>query len=139
MPKYIVEAPEVKNGEELSSGGIRRNGRIVAQYRNPTPYTEPEPQLSLIPLEEQVSPFSAKHPVLSAIGENAKYELKDIGYDLWQTEIKPNIKNFLKRKIHSVLTRKETGQEIIQTTYANSKGNNDPDSDVPIITITKDV
>ena len=137
MPKYIVDAPEVKSGEELSSGGIRRNGRIVAQYRNPTPYNEPEPQLALTPVGEQVEPFSVNHPILSAIDEEVKDELKDIAYDLWQTEIKPYIKGFLKRKLHSVLTRKETRQEIIETTYANSKDNNDPGSDVPIITITK--
>lgn len=139
MPKYIVDAPEVKVGEELSSGGIRRNGRIVAQYRNPTPYTEPKPQFALTPMEEQVEPFSVKHPIISAIGEEVKDELKDIVYDLWQTEIKPCIKSGLKRKIHSLLTRKKTKQEIIETTYANSKDNNDPDSDVPIITITKAV
>ena len=41
MRKLIVEAPELKEGQTDSSGGIRENGRISVQYKNPVPYVEP--------------------------------------------------------------------------------------------------
>lgn len=41
MRKLIVEAPELKEGQTDSSGGIRKNGKILAQYKNPIPYEEP--------------------------------------------------------------------------------------------------
>ena len=41
MKKYIVEAPEPKKGQTISSGGIRENGKMAAQFRNPIPYEEP--------------------------------------------------------------------------------------------------
>jgi len=41
MAKYIVEAPEPKNGKKVSSGGIRENGKLASQFKNPVPYIEP--------------------------------------------------------------------------------------------------
>lgn len=41
MRKYIVEAPEPKKGQKASSGGIRENGKLAAQFKNPVPYEEP--------------------------------------------------------------------------------------------------
>lgn len=41
MAKYIVEAPEPKKGQKASSGGIRENGRLASQFKNPVPYKEP--------------------------------------------------------------------------------------------------
>ena len=40
LRKYIVEAPEPRNGQKLSSGGIRENGKMSYQFRNPVPYDE---------------------------------------------------------------------------------------------------
>ena len=39
MKKYIVEAPEPGPGEVLSSGGIRKDGKMT--YKNARPYEEP--------------------------------------------------------------------------------------------------
>ena len=41
MAKYIVEAPEPKRGQKVSSGGIRENGKLATQFKNPVPYIEP--------------------------------------------------------------------------------------------------
>ena len=41
MAKYIVEAPEPKKGQKVSSGGIREKGRLASQFKNPVPYKEP--------------------------------------------------------------------------------------------------
>lgn len=39
--KYIVEAPEPKKGQTVSSGGIREKGKLSSQFMNPIPYTGP--------------------------------------------------------------------------------------------------
>ena len=39
MAKYIVEAPEPEEGQKVSSGGIRENGKLVTQFKNPVPCT----------------------------------------------------------------------------------------------------
>lgn len=41
MRKYIVEAPNPKIGQQVSSGGIRENGKLRSQFKNPVPYEEP--------------------------------------------------------------------------------------------------
>ena len=41
MAKYIVEAPEPKKGQKASSGGIRENGKLASQFKNPVLYQEP--------------------------------------------------------------------------------------------------
>ena len=41
MRKLIVEAPELKEGQSDSSGGIRENGKMSVQYKNHVPYVEP--------------------------------------------------------------------------------------------------
>ena len=41
MAKYIVEAPEPKKGQKVSSGGIRESGKLASQFKNPIPYNEP--------------------------------------------------------------------------------------------------
>ena len=40
MAKYIVAAPEPKKGQKVSSGGIRENGKLASQFKNPVPYKE---------------------------------------------------------------------------------------------------
>ena len=40
--KYIVEAPEPKIGQKVSTGGIREKGKMAVPFKNPVPYEEPE-------------------------------------------------------------------------------------------------
>ena len=128
MPKYIVDAPEVKKGEELSSGGIRAKGKLVAQYTNPTPYVEPKTQIVLIPVKEESS-FSDEHPILSFFGE----ELADIGLELWESEIKPYLISKIKSKIQSLFNQRNPKQQVIVTTAKIEE----TVSDTPVITISK--
>ena len=53
--KYIVEANSPQAGQCASSGGIRANGKIVSQYRNPIPYSEPIAQSSTNTVPKEVS------------------------------------------------------------------------------------
>lgn len=45
MKKYIVEAPEPREGQSASSGGIRERGKITVQYKNPVPYEDTPPSI----------------------------------------------------------------------------------------------
>ena len=40
VERCVVEVSKPQKGQILSSGGVRENGRIVAQYKNPVPYKE---------------------------------------------------------------------------------------------------
>lgn len=48
MAKYIVEAPAPKKGQKVSSGGIRENGKLASQFKNPVPYIEPTPPPAVV-------------------------------------------------------------------------------------------
>lgn len=72
MSKYIVDAPELKPGQVLSSGGIREGcGKLVSQYKNPIPYNEQYAQ-SLTPSPSSTEPVInnqyAKNIASSLIG-----------------------------------------------------------------------
>lgn len=72
MRKYIVEAPAPKKGQSVSSGGIRENGKLAVQYKNPVPYTEPNASLP-----------ARKEP--SSSENHFKREAKEIGMWLMKT------------------------------------------------------
>ena len=61
MRKLIVEAPELKEGQKDSSGGIRENGKIAVQYKNPVPLPPTTHQRSYTRkdmLKDQVKDFA---------------------------------------------------------------------------------
>lgn len=93
MRKLIVEAPELKEGQTDSSGGIRENGKISVQYKNPVPYVEP----TLPPSVPQKS-YSRRN----ILKEQAKDFAIDVGTDiismLWYEYGKP----FLRAKLHQL-------------------------------------
>lgn len=35
MNKYIVEVQAPERGQQVSSGGIRENGKLISQFKNP--------------------------------------------------------------------------------------------------------
>lgn len=73
MRKLIVEAPELKEGQTDSSGGIRENGKMSVQYKNPVPYVEPK----LLPAVPQKS-----HIRKNLLKDQAKDFALDVGTDI---------------------------------------------------------
>ena len=65
MRKLIVEAPELKEGQSDSSGGIRENGKMSVQYKNPVPYVEP----TIPPVVPQKT-YTRKDSIISFSGWN---------------------------------------------------------------------
>lgn len=93
MRKLIVEAPELKEGQIDSSGGIRENGKISVQYKNPVPYVEP----TFPPTVPQKS-YTRK----DILKDQAKDFAMDIGTDiiamLWYEYGRP----YLQAKLHQL-------------------------------------
>ena len=46
MMQVLVDIPRLEDGQVLSSGGSRQNGRLAHQYCNPRPYHPEEPRSS---------------------------------------------------------------------------------------------
>ena len=91
MKRYIVEAPEPKQGQKVSSGGIRENGKLAAQFKNPVPYEEP------------TLPVTVEKPRVSRKDE-FKRQARDLAWDcgseilscLWTDFLSP----ILQAKVH---------------------------------------
>ncbi len=60
MKKYIVEAPEPGPGEKLSSGGIRKDGKMVVTYKNARPYEEEPTSVAVQQQRKSVPATQAK-------------------------------------------------------------------------------
>ena len=106
MRKLIVEAPELKEGQTDSSGGIRENGKISVQYKNPVPYVEPK-----LPPATPQRTYTRK----DMLKDQAKDFAIDIGTDLismiWYEYGRP----FIRAKLHQL------GQKAIAYLKAPTK------------------
>lgn len=93
MRKLIVEAPELKEGQTDSSGGIRENGKISVQYKNPVPYVEPK-----LPPATSQRTYTRK----DMLKDQAKDFAIDVGTDLismlWYEYGRP----FISAKLHQL-------------------------------------
>lgn len=92
MKKYIVEAPEPKDGQKVSSGGIRENGRLTVQFKNPVSY------------EEQVHLPSAVTSTL---------------YNILQNEAQININKSKIRQSISIIIWEEFGEPLLRYGFRN--------------------
>lgn len=72
MKKYIVEAEEPKEGEEVSTGGIRKNGKMASQFKNPVPYEEP----ALAPIVKKSEESSLQNVPTYTLRDRMKDEAK---------------------------------------------------------------
>ena len=142
MRKLIVEAPDLKEGQTDSSGGIRENGRISVQYKNPVPYVEPT-----IPPAAPQSVYTRK----DMLKDQAKDFMLDVSTDivsmLWYEYGRP----FLQTKLHQLclraiaylespsknslpITRQETkASKIIDADYVEIKEADDIENNEKII------
>lgn len=106
MRKLIVEAPELKEGQTDSSGGIRENGKISVQYKNPVPYVEPK-----LPPATLQKTYTRK----DMLKDQAKDLAMNIGTDLISTFWNEFGRPFAHAKLHQL------GQKAIERLEAPSK------------------
>ena len=76
VEQYIVDVNTPEPGQEVSSGGVRENGKIVTQYKNPRPYTEPTPDYS-----QQTEAYS----MMTELKQQCKIEGIGLLFDLIKT------------------------------------------------------
>ena len=100
MVKYIVEAPEPKNGQKVSSGGIRENGKLTAQFKNPVPYKEPTLPPAAVD-QKQNTELVLKEQAIARRNEAGMYLLGII----WQELGEPVLRSGL-HKLGSVIISK---------------------------------
>lgn len=117
MRKYIVEAPEPKAGQKVSSGGIRENGKMVVAFKNPVLCEEPKTSTTkMVPVKTKSNtPQKADNSIYWELG---KYIL---GF-AWRNYGEPVVGAWLQKK----------SQEFVQTITEQPKQSQKPDIiDVP--------
>lgn len=113
--QIIVEAPKLKDGQIYSSGGVRENGKIIAQYKNPRPYYEPQ-ILKELPNNSYT------------IGDRVKDQVTDLAISIGKECILMIWKEFVKPLIHSGLNqlcqKKAINEENILRTNSSAYSDN---------------
>lgn len=101
--KYIVEAPEPKKGQKVSSGGIRENGKLASQFKNPIPYEEPilPPAVSTQRLNSEIN---RKEQARTRRNEVGSYLL----YLAWQEFGEPLLRSGLHKLSNTIINRIES-------------------------------
>lgn len=86
MNKYIVEVQAPERGQQVSSGGIRENGKLISQFKNPTPYNGP-----------QLPPTVTNHPMTVDVidKKQVRYQRNNVTMYLlgitWQEGVKISV------------------------------------------------
>lgn len=110
MRKLIVEAPELKEGQSDSSGGIRENGKMYVQYKNPVPYVEPT-----IPPAVPQKTYTQK----DRLKEQTKDFVFDVSIDilsmLWHEYGRPLLQAKLHQLVQNSITYLESPAKKTQT------------------------
>ena len=110
MRKLIVEAPELKEGQSDSSGGIGENGKMYVQYKNPVPYVEPT-----IPPAVPQKTYTQK----DRLKEQTKDFVFDVSIDilsmLWHEYGRPLLQAKLHQLVQNSITYLESPAKKTQT------------------------
>lgn len=96
MKKYIVEAPKPKQGQKVSSGGIRENGKLAVQFKNPVPYEEPALPVAMVEPRKSRKDGIKRQVTYLAWGYGGEL----LGY-LWNDFLSP----ILQAKVHELGVR----------------------------------
>ncbi len=87
MKKYIVEVEEPKEGQVVSTGGVRDNGKMAAQFKNPVPYEAPSTTTTAVVIKDDTAAPVAFGPAYN-VKERAKAEAKEFALDLGMDIVK---------------------------------------------------
>ena len=116
MKKYLVEVEEPKKGQVVSTGGVRDNGKMAAQFKNPIPYEEPSPA----PVNKSTGIIPATNArgnyLKTRIREEAQGLAVDVGRDvafmLWDDFGKPFLKAKLAQAVDWFLSSPKKNTDI---------------------------
>lgn len=108
MQKYIVEVKAPKKGQKVSTGGVRENGKMAAQFTNPIPYIEPE-YLPAIQPQTYVLKEYAKDLAVE-LAQNAIHDGLEM---LWHELLQPVLRSKLRQLSNTVVTAIESRNEVV--------------------------
>ena len=112
--KYIVEGPVPKNGQELSSGGVRENGKMVEMFSNPVPYTQPGKKpvssaLSAVSVARTEPPMAKRYIAHTSFQNRATAVLRECAlnfcHGIW-LRVKPRLIAYASDEFDSYITEK---------------------------------
>ncbi len=107
MTKYIVEAPKPKKGQKVSSGGIRENGKLVTQFKNPVPYKEPTLPPTVVNQRANTE-LIRKEQTRARRNEAGMYLLGLV----WQEFGEPLLRSVLRKLRNTIITKIEGASEL---------------------------
>ena len=115
MRRFIVEAPEPQNGQKASSGGIRENGRLKAQFKNPVPY---DAASNINPASQPMDSDAVFRDQMKQIGREIAGDLVNI---LWQEWGRPFVRYVFVRARNAIESRAQTPVEDSKPRYSRSE------------------
>ena len=106
MQKYIVEVKTPKKGQKVSTGGVRENGKMAAQFTNPVPYIEPENRPTIQPQNYGLKEYAKERAT-----ELARDAIHDGLELLWYELLQPILRSKLR----------QLGNRFVSTIEAKNK------------------
>lgn len=101
MQKYIVEVPAPKEGQKVSTGGIRENGKMAAQFTNPIPYIEPEHHPTIQPQTCGLKKYAKDR--VTELAQNAIHNgLEMLWYELLEPVLRSKLRQLGKKSVTSI-------------------------------------
>lgn len=116
MQKYIVEVKAPKKGQKVSTGGVRENGKMAAQFTNPVPYIEPDYRPTIQP-----HTYSLKEYVKDHATELAQDAICDGLEILWYELLQPVLRSKLRQLGNRFVTAIEAKNKIISQSIVISE------------------
>lgn len=101
MQKYIVEVKAPKKGQKVSTGGIRENGKMAAQFTNPIPYIEPEYPPTIQPQAYNLKEYAKGRA--TELAQDAIHDgLEMLWYELLQPVLRSKLRQLEKRYVTAI-------------------------------------
>lgn len=115
MQKYIVEVKAPKKGQKVSTGGVRENGKMAAQFTNPVPYIEPEYRPTIQPQNYGLKEYAKERA--TELAQDAIHDGLEI---LWYELLQPVLRSKLRQLGNRFVSAIEAKNKIILSKEAET-------------------
>ena len=115
MQKYIVEVKSPKKGQKVSTGGVRENGKMAAQFTNPVPYIEPEYRSTIQPHNYGLKEYAKERA--TEFAQDAIHDGLEI---LWYELLQPVLRSKLRQLGNRFVSAIEAKNKIILSKEAET-------------------
>lgn len=112
MQKYIVEVKTPKKGQKVSTGGVRENGKMAAQFTNPVPYIEPECHPTIQPQTYGLKEYAKDRA--TELAQDAIHDgLEMLWYELLQPVLRSKLRQLGKRFVTAIEAKNKISSSSI--------------------------